>query len=94
MAEDNIGALNLTGLDKENIDPEYYRELGKLISPAYERPTGAEVAFNFFSGMSEAASQAGSTFVGSVGGGARKAGEYLLKDNLAAKERERNTLKR
>tara|TARA_R110000823_G_scaffold315623_1_gene448723 strand:+ start:37 stop:1365 length:1329 start_codon:yes stop_codon:yes gene_type:complete len=90
MAEDNIGALNLTGLDKENIDPEYYRELGKLISPAYERPTGAEVAFNFFSGMSEAASQAGSTFVGSVGGGARKAGEYLLKDNLAAKERERN----
>jgi len=90
MAEDNIGALNLTGLDKENIDPEYYRDLGKLISPAYKKPTGAEIAFNFFSGMAETASQPGSTFVGSASGGARKAGEYLLKDNLAAKERERN----
>lgn len=93
MAEkDSLGALeklNLTGLDRENIDPEYYRELGKLISPAYERPTGAEVAFNFFAGMTDAASIPGATFAGSASGGARKAGEYLFKENLAEKKRKR-----
>tara|TARA_R110000796_G_scaffold76985_1_gene171882 strand:- start:3095 stop:3940 length:846 start_codon:yes stop_codon:yes gene_type:complete len=93
MAENELGALssisNLSAEDIKGKGVDYYRDLGKLISPAYERPTGAEIAFNFFSGMSEVASQPGSTFGGSLGGGARKAGDYLFKDNLAAKKRER-----
>ena len=93
MAENELGALssisNLSSEDIKGKGVDYYRDLGKLISPAYERPTGAEIAFNFFSGMSEVASQPGSTFGGSLGGGARKAGDYLFKDNLAGKKRER-----
>ena len=93
MAENELGALssisNLSSEDIKGKGVDYYRDLGKLISPAYERPTGAEIAFNFFSGMSEVASQPGSTFGGSLGGGARKACDYLFKDNLARKKRER-----
>tara|TARA_R110002012_G_scaffold133124_1_gene286297 strand:+ start:186 stop:992 length:807 start_codon:yes stop_codon:yes gene_type:complete len=80
---------DLTSQDIEGRGIDYYRKLGELISPDYAKPTVPEVMFNFFSGMAESASKPGATFAGSVGQGGRTAGEYLFKQEMLRKKRER-----